>query len=74
MFDFIALLHPLGATALPGGYLILATIILPRALKRLEVSGSRNFESAYERMGTPALIAPIASGIGVAYRTEWSIQ
>jgi len=68
MFGFILLLHLLGATVWTGGHLILATVILPRALKHSDVEGIRNFENAYERIGIPALIVQIASGLWLAHR------
>jgi putative copper export protein len=68
MFGFILLLHLLGATVWTGGHLILATVILPRALKRRDVEGIRNFENAYERIGIPALMVQIASGLWLAHR------
>ena len=61
MFGVVLLLHLLGATVWTGGHLILATVILPRALKHSDVEGIRNFENAYERIGIPALIVQIAT-------------
>lgn len=68
MFGFILLLHLLGATVWTGGHLILATVILPRAIRNRDVEGIRNFENAYEKIGIPALIAQIASGLWLAHR------
>jgi putative copper export protein len=68
MFGFILLLHLLGATVWTGGHLILATVILPSALKRRDVEGIRNFENAYEKIGIPALVVQIASGLWLAHR------
>jgi len=68
MFGFILLLHLLGATVWTGGHLILATVIPPRALKHSDVEGIRNFENAYEKIGIPALIVQIASGLWLAHR------
>jgi putative copper export protein len=68
MFGFILLLHILGATVWTGGHLILATVILPRALKHRDVEGIRNFENAYEKIGIPALVVQIASGLWLAHR------
>ena len=68
MFGFILLLHILGASVWTGGHLILATVILPRALKHRDVEGIRNFENAYEKIGIPALVVQIASGLWLAHR------
>lgn len=68
MFGFILLLHFLGATVWTGGHLILATVILPRALRSRDVEGIRNFENAYEKIGIPALILQIASGLWLTHR------
>jgi putative copper export protein len=68
MFGIILLLHLLGATVWTGGHLILATVILPRALKHRDVEVIRNFENAYEKIGIPALVTQIASGLWLAHR------
>ena len=68
MFGIILLLHLLGATVWTGGHLILTTVILPRALKHRDVEGIRNFENAYEKIGIPALMVQIASGLWLAHR------
>lgn len=68
MFGYILLLHLLGATVWTGGHLILATVILPRALKHRDVEGIRNFENAYEQIGIPALVVQIATGLWLAHR------
>ena len=68
MFGIILLFHLLGATVWTGGHLILATVILPRALKHHDVEGIRNFENAYEKIGIPALAVQIASGLWLAHR------
>lgn len=68
MFGVILLLHLLAATVWTGGHLILATVILPRALKLHDLEGIRNFENAYEKIGIPALIVQITSGLWLAHR------
>jgi putative copper export protein len=68
MFGIILLLHLLGATVWTGGHLILATVILPRALKHRDVESIRNFENSYEKIGIPALVVQIASGLWLAHR------
>jgi putative copper export protein len=68
MFGFILLLHILAATVWTGGHLILATVILPRALKHRDAESIRVFENAYERIGIPALLIQVASGLWLAHR------
>lgn len=68
MFGIALLLHILGATVWTGGHLILAIVILPRALKHRDVESIRNFENAYEKIGIPALVVQIASGLWLAHR------
>lgn len=68
MFGIIFLLHLLGASVWTGGHLILATVILPRAIRNRDVEGIRNFENAYEKIGIPALVVQIASGLWLAHR------
>lgn len=68
MFGFILLFDILGATVWTCGHLILATVILPRALKHRDVEGIRNIENDCERIGIPALIVQIASGLWLAHR------
>jgi len=68
MFGFILLLHLLGATVWTGGHLILATVILPRALRNRDADGIRGFEDSFEKIGIPALIVQIASGLWLVHR------
>lgn len=68
MFGLMLVIHLLGATVWTGGHLILATVILPRALRNRDTEGIRNFENAYEKIGIPALAAQIASGLWLAHR------
>jgi putative copper export protein len=68
MFGVILLLHLLGATVWTGGHLLLALVILPRALRQRDVEGIRSFEHAFEKIGIPALLVQIASGLWLAHR------
>ena len=67
MHGVILLLHLLAATVWTGGHLILATVILPRALKQNSLTELMQFESAFERIGVPALLIQVASGLWLAY-------
>lgn len=68
MHGLILLLHVLGATIWTGGHLVLALTILPRALSRQSVAELREFESAYERVGIPALLLQVVTGAWLAFQ------
>lgn len=59
-------LHVLGACVWVGGHLVLATTVLPRALVRRDARILRAFEEPFERIGIPALIIQVATGIWLA--------
>jgi len=63
-------LHILGATIWTGGHIILALIVLPKALKESSTKILLDFESVYERIGMPALITQIVTGIYLALNIE----
>ena len=59
-------LHVLGACVWAGGHLVLATTVLPRALARRDARILRAFEEPFERIGIPALIIQVVTGIWLA--------
>lgn len=61
-------LHVLGACVWVGGHLVLATRILPRALRERKASLIRDFEQSYERIGMPALVIQVLTGLWLAHR------
>ena len=67
MYSYILLLHVLAATIWTGGHLVLATTILPRVLKEKSPSDLLRFESGYERVGIPALIIQVITGLWLAH-------
>lgn len=68
-FYYILLtLHILGATIWTGGHLVLATTVLPRALRAKRASLLTDFEQGYERVGMPALAVQIVTGLWLAHR------
>ena len=67
MYSYILLLHVLAATIWTGGHLVLATTILPRVLKEKSTSDLLRFESGYERVGIPALIIQVITGLWLAH-------
>jgi putative copper export protein len=76
MYNFILLLHLLGATLWTGGHLVLSLAILPRAMRNKNPNLILEFESGYEKIGIPALIVQIVTGLWLAQRlipdmTHW---
>ena len=68
MHGLLLLTHILGATVWTGGHIILATVVLPKALKERSTETLLNFESAFEKVGMPALILQVITGLMLAYR------
>lgn len=67
LFALLLLAHVLGATVWTGGHLMLCLSVLPAALRTHDPEPVRRFESAYERIGLPALLVQVASGLGLAW-------
>lgn len=68
LYQIILTLHVLAATIWTGGHLVLSTVVLPRVLKNRSSEELLRFESAYERIGIPALIIQVITGLWLAYR------
>ena len=68
MYGLILFLHVLSATVWTGGHLVLAVTILPRALREKSTVFLQQFETGYERIGIPALIIQVITGVWLAYR------
>ncbi|MEX2481249.1 MAG: CopD family protein [Gammaproteobacteria bacterium] len=68
MYGMLLFFHILAATVWTGGHLILATTILPRALRGRSVDELLRFESAFERIGIPALLIQVVTGLLLAQR------
>ena len=66
LLKWLVLMHVLGATIWVGGHLILCIGFLPIALKRKDIMIIKNFEKHYERVGIPALLIQVVSGIWMA--------
>ncbi len=67
MFYTILALHVLGATIWTGGHLVLAFTVLPRALRARDPAILQDFEQGYERIGIPALLVQVATGLWLAW-------
>lgn len=68
MHASLLLLHILAATIWTGGHIVLATVILPGVLKARSPDRLRQFESGYERIGMPALVILVVTGLMLAHR------
>lgn len=68
MYGIFLFLHILGATIWTGGHIVLSVAVLPRVLRERSPEQLLSFESAYERIGMPALIVQIITGIYLAHR------
>lgn len=67
MYSYILLLHVIAATVWTGGHLVLATSVLPRALAARDPGILLEFEAGYERVGMPALLIQVLSGLWMAH-------
>ncbi|WP_367105247.1 CopD family protein [uncultured Psychrobacter sp.] len=68
MLNYILIAHLLGATIWTGGHLILALVILPKALASRNVEVLLQFEEPFEKIGMPALGVQIITGLWMAYQ------
>ncbi|MBM2830150.1 MAG: copper resistance protein CopD [Gammaproteobacteria bacterium] len=67
MYKYLLLLHILGATIWTGGHLVLAVTVLPRAVRSRSPEILLQFESGFEKLGIPALIIQVITGVWLAY-------
>lgn len=61
------ILHVLAATVWTGGHLVLALGILPGALRERSTEAITAFEPRFERVGIPALLIQVATGLYLAF-------
>lgn len=66
MHGLLLLLHILAATIWTGGHLVLTFVVLPRVLRNKSPTELLQFESRYERIGIPALLTQVATGLWLA--------
>jgi putative copper export protein len=59
--------HILGACIWAGGHIVLAATVLPRALRERRAALILEFERGYERIGLPALVLQVLTGLWLAY-------
>lgn len=68
VYYLLLCVHVLGACIWVGGHVVLAVRILPRALREKKAALIHDFERAYERVGMPALVLQVLSGLALAHR------
>ena len=68
MYATALFLHVLGATIWTGGHLVLALAWLPRVLRERSPEQLLRFEQGYERIGMPALLVQIVTGVWMAWQ------
>lgn len=73
MYPIVLLLHVLGATIWTGGHLVLAISVLPKALRANSHAPVRDFEDAFEKIGIPALLTQVVTGLWLADRWVGSL-
>ena len=73
MYALMIFLHVLGATVWTGGHLVLAVTWLPRVLRERSPEQLLRFEQGYERIGMPALVLQIVTGLWMAYQMVPSV-
>lgn len=66
MHRVVLSLHLLGAAVWTGGHLVLALSVLPRALRTRDVGPLRDFEDRFEKVGIPALVLQVLTGLWLA--------
>jgi putative copper export protein len=67
-YRLLLILHVLGASVWVGGHVVLSLTVLPRALRAGDPLILREFEERYERIGIPALLVQVATGLWLAHR------
>lgn len=72
----LLIIHLFAATIWIGGHLVLCIGYMPRALKQKDPSIITSFEKSYEKIGLPALLLLVISGVMLSYNydvkvTDW---
>ncbi len=67
MFYLVMVAHLLGAAVWTGGHIVLALTVLPRALQARDPGILLRFEQGFERVGMPALLIQVLSGLWLAH-------
>ncbi len=70
----LLIFHLLGATIWVGGHLVLCIGILPEVLQKKSPEILLNFEKKFEKIGMPALLIMVISGIWMSYQLGVTFQ
>ncbi|CAI9428758.1 Putative copper export protein [Candidatus Ornithobacterium hominis] len=70
----LLVLHLIGACIWVGGHLVLSVGILPEVYKKKDISILLNFEKKYEKIGMPALLIMLITGVWMAYQFGVPVQ
>jgi putative copper export protein len=68
MYGLILFLHVLGATVWTGGHIVLSVVVLPGVLRERAPDRLLRFEAAFEKIGMPALLVQVITGVLLAKR------
>lgn len=68
MYGLILFLHILGATIWTGGHVVLSVVVLPGVLSDRAPDKLLRFETAFEKIGMPALLVQVVTGVLLAKR------
>ena len=68
MFGLLLALHIIAATIWTGGHIVLSLVVLPSVLKNRNPQQLLDFEQVYEKIGMPALIIQVVTGLMLAHR------
>jgi putative copper export protein len=63
----LIVMHVLGAAVWTGGHIVLAVGFLPAALRERDPQIITGFESRFERIGIPALVIQVITGVLLAW-------
>lgn len=66
-YNSLIIIHLIAATIWTGGHIVLCFAVLPRVLKEGSPERLLDFEQAYEKVGMPALLIQIVSGLMLAH-------
>jgi len=67
VYGIALFLHILAATIWTGGHIVLSVVILPKVLESRSAEQLLEFESVYEKIGMPALIIQVVTGLWLAF-------
>ncbi len=59
-------MHVIGACIWTGGHIVLALSVLPKALKKKNPNIVKDFEAHFEKIGIPALLVQVITGVLMA--------